>query len=230
MRLADEVVDRLAEPVVPPGPPGPAVHALLDDAPRPVGGEEEVVVVDLVAVLHGGGVDPGAHPGRADEALAPGDGQPLGAVGDLPGRPAARRPLAAGHDEAQVVAVPARGLLHGAPGDGGQARAVPVEAQHAAEGLEPPRVGEAAEHLPGPVLLDHRHRDGAREAGHPVEEPARGPAAVQRQLGDAPLHGPGAGATGIAPRPPDGGAARRRRIRSPLLRVSGAGGCSRRGT
>ena len=59
--LADEVVDRLAEPVVATRGPLGVAHALLHDAPLPMGRVEERMVVQLIAVLHGGGVDLGAH-------------------------------------------------------------------------------------------------------------------------------------------------------------------------
>ena len=48
---------------------------------------------------------------------------------------------------------PAQALLQRAADGRGDAGAVPVEAQHAAEGLEPERVGQAAEHLARAVLL-----------------------------------------------------------------------------
>src|SRR3712207_9045343 len=47
----------------------------------------------------------------------------------------------------------------------------PVEAEDAAEGLEPERVGEPAQHLARAVLADHVDDDLARQHRHPAEEP-----------------------------------------------------------
>lgn len=49
------------------------------------------------------------------------------------------------------------------------AAAVPVEAQHATEGLEPPGVGQSAKHLSGSELLDDRHRHRPGKLVHPLD-------------------------------------------------------------
>jgi hypothetical protein len=65
---------------------------------------------------------------------------------------------------------------------------MPVEAQDAAERLEPPRIGQAPQHILRPEVLDDCKRDLATERHHALEEPRRRFAAVQARVRDA---GPG---------------------------------------
>ena len=95
----------------------------------------------------------------------------------LPLPPATKKP------EVRLHALDA--FFEGAAEGGGDAAGMPVEAQHAAEGLEPVGVGEAAQHLLGAVLGDDGDGDLTGELDHALEEPARGFAVVQGQVGDA---------------------------------------------
>src|SRR5688572_29380811 len=65
---------------------------------------------------------------------------------------------------------------------------MPVESEHAPERLEPPRVGEAPEHLRRSILVDDGHRDGAGEFPHSCEEISRRGAGVERKLGELTPH------------------------------------------
>ena len=94
-----------------------------------------------------------------------------------------------GHEDAQVLAEGLGCLFECAAGDRGDTAAVPVEPQHAAEGLEPPRIGQPAEHLGRAELVDDGHGHGTGQAGHPLEEPGRGLAGVERKLRESALHG-----------------------------------------
>lgn len=66
VRLADKILDPLRKPVVAAGIAVHAVHSLLDDCPRSVGGEKKGMVIELIAVLDRVVVDLGAHPAGVD--------------------------------------------------------------------------------------------------------------------------------------------------------------------
>src|SRR5215207_5810280 len=142
MRLADEVAHGLAQPVIAPRETRGVAHALLHDAPGAGVGEEEAVMIKLKPVLHGGAVDFGAHLRGENEAVAFVDRSAVGDGSDLARRLAAGAAFAAGDVDAEVVLEVLVGFLHRAAGDGGDAGGVPVEAEDAAESLEPPRVAE----------------------------------------------------------------------------------------
>ena len=61
MRLVDEVGDGFSQPVVAARVLGVIVHALLNHRPGTAFGENEGVVVKLVAVLDGGVIHLGGH-------------------------------------------------------------------------------------------------------------------------------------------------------------------------
>ena len=117
----------------------------------PVGREEEHVMVELIAVLHRGAVDLRGGPARVDERprVAP---EPFADLGDLLRCLARRRALAAGREETELALDVLEAFLHRAAHRRGHAARVPVEAEHAAERLEPERIGEAAQHLVRAVL------------------------------------------------------------------------------
>jgi len=73
VRLVDERGDRVAQPVVATGVAIPFVHPLLDDGPFPRLCEEKGVVVELVSVLDGGGIDLGDQAAGFDEPCAVAD-------------------------------------------------------------------------------------------------------------------------------------------------------------
>ena len=65
-----KLVETLREPVIAPRLAIAAVHALLDDHPLAVVGDDEAVQVEIVAVLDRGAVDLGDQPARARQRLA----------------------------------------------------------------------------------------------------------------------------------------------------------------
>src|SRR3989441_12967129 len=83
-------------------------------------------------------------------------GRPAGGL-DLLRRLARRLPLTAGNEDPGLAGQILQSLLQGAAGGRGQATAVPIETEHAAEGLEPDGVSEAAKQAGGAFLSEHRH-------------------------------------------------------------------------
>ena len=64
VRLVDEALQPFGQPVIAAGLPALAVHALLDDDPAAVVGDDEAVQIEIEAVLHRGAVDLGDQPAR----------------------------------------------------------------------------------------------------------------------------------------------------------------------
>src|SRR5262249_57040559 len=67
VRLLDEALEAVGEPMVAPRLASVAVHALLHYRPMAVVGDDEAVQVEVEAVLHGGAVDLGDEAARAGE-------------------------------------------------------------------------------------------------------------------------------------------------------------------
>ena len=137
-------------------------------------------MIELMTVLHRGVVDLGRKPARPHQGrgILP---LPLAGALDLDGRLARGGTLAAGDHEAEVVLQTTHRLLDRAAGRGRDPAGLPVEAEHAAKGLEPERVGQPLQHLARAIVGDHVAQDLAREVYHAPEQPSRRPAAVQRQ-------------------------------------------------
>jgi hypothetical protein len=77
---------------------------------------------------------------------------------------------------------------------------MPVHPHHGTEGLKPERMRQTPQQLVAPVF-QHDGLDNHRtEAGHPLAEPSRHPAAMQRQVGAAraPHHQATVAKTGAA--------------------------------
>src|SRR5208283_5248842 len=87
--------------------------------------------------------------------------------------------------EAELNLLAAQAFLEGAANGRCYAGRVPVEAQDAAEGLEPVGMGQALEHLLGAVVMDDGGGDMTGELGPALEKPRRGGAAVEGQIGEA---------------------------------------------
>src|SRR5438876_442590 len=132
------------QPVIPACHQGALVHALLHHGPGAVAREEEAVVIDLEAVLHGGRIDLRREPAGANEwrgILAGGPARGLDLLRCL----ARRLALAACNEDPGLAREILQALLQGAAGGRGQAAAMPIETEDAAEGLEPDRIGKAAQ-------------------------------------------------------------------------------------
>ena len=98
--------------------------------------------------------------------------------------------FSAGHVNAQIVAEVFIGFLHRPAGDGGDAGGMPVESEHAAEGLKPPGIGKPAKHFGRAVGINHSHRDRAGELPHAAKKPGWSGAGMQRKMGELTLHQP----------------------------------------
>ena len=64
VRLVDEALQTFGEPMIAPGLPAIAVHALLDHGPVPVIGDDEAVEIEVEPVLDRRAVDLGDEPTR----------------------------------------------------------------------------------------------------------------------------------------------------------------------
>ena len=184
VRRVDEAGQALRQPVIAPRLPALAVHALLHHDPVAVVGDDEAVQVELEPVLHRGAVDLGDEPARrrqrgAVEADALADRHQLV-------RRLARMPAAPAADmEAELAGERRQPALQRADHAGGDAGRVPVHPHHRAERLEPERMGEPAQQLVAPVMVDDRLGDHRAEPRHALGEPRRHAAAMQRQVGAA---------------------------------------------
>ncbi len=169
-------------PVVPPGVSRLLVHPLLDDSPAAVLREDEGVVVELMAVLHGRVVHLGAQLAGPDEAVhvAIPEAKGVAKPSDLLRRAARGPSLPPGNAYAQGS--PSEGLLHG-PGDHRpHAAGVPVPPHDVAEGLEPEGVSQPLQERVATPLVHQDLRNGAAHLHHAWEEPARGPSTVEREV------------------------------------------------
>jgi hypothetical protein len=63
------------------------------------------------------------------------------------------------------------------------ARGMPIHAHHRAEGLEPERVGKAAQQLVAAIMMDDRFAHHRAEAGHSICQPIWHLPAMQRKIG-----------------------------------------------
>ena len=70
MRLLDEALQTIREPVIAPGLPAIAVHALLDHDPVSVISHDEAVEIEVKPVLDRRAVDLGDEPARPGERRA----------------------------------------------------------------------------------------------------------------------------------------------------------------
>src|SRR5438067_4522646 len=142
------------------------------------------MLIELVAVLHRRMIDLRRDLARVHQRLGIA-AELLAGGGDLGGRLARGGAFAAGDEEPELAVEAAQALLQRAAHRGGQPARMPVEAEHAAEGLEPERIGEPPQHLFAAELAGDERDDLARQRHHAREEPRRRVAAVQRQMGES---------------------------------------------
>ncbi len=175
--------------MIAPGVAGGVVHPLLDHRPIALPGEQEAVVVELVAVLEGGAVHLGRDLAGVDELVGrPRDGVHLCVGDDLRRRLAGGPALAAGDEQPEVRLPALHRLLQRTGGRRREPGGMPVESKDTPEGLKPERIGDAAQHLLWPELLHEHAQDLAREGDHAGEQPARRAASVEWQSCGAGPH------------------------------------------
>src|SRR5512132_1953803 len=167
--------------MVAPGLPAISVHALLDDCPAAVIGDDEAVQIEIEAVLNCGAVDLGDEPAhfaerRAIEADPIADCSKL--VRRLPGMLAA----SATDVDAQFSRERCHAALEGTDDACGDAGRVPVHAHHRAEGLEPEGVSETPQQFVATILKDDRLADDGTQAGHAIAQPFGHSTTVERKI------------------------------------------------
>ena len=148
----------------------------------PSGVNRKHVVVELIAVLDGGVVDLGRRAGSPAPAPPDPARDARRRARSLRASCARRHPCRRRRTKPKSCLEAAHRLLDRAAGRGRDAARVPVEAEHAAERLEPERIRQPRQHLARAVVGDHMAEDLAREPDHAPEQPGRRPTAVQRQI------------------------------------------------
>jgi hypothetical protein len=178
VRLVNETVDVLGQPVIAPRHARLVAHPLLHDAPLARRREEE----------HGDTA--GSRPDRgavhfaavrlvderlriAAELLAP--------AGDLVRRAPRRAPLAAGGKKPELAIEVLQSFLDRAADRRRHTARMPVEDEDAPERLKPERIGETPQDFTRPELRGEVHDDLARQPHHAAEQPRGRLAAVKRK-------------------------------------------------
>jgi hypothetical protein len=133
-------------------------HALLNDGPQAAGGEDEGMMVNLVAVLKGGVVHFRRHPAGIDQVGREGNGECVAPSLYLLRCLPRCRSFPSGNEDAEFPLPPLQALLQSPASCGGDAGGMPVEAKRAAKHLEPEGVRQLRQHLLRPELLHHNPR------------------------------------------------------------------------
>src|SRR5436305_7904865 len=102
MRLTNEIIHGFSQPMIAPRISFKITHALLNHAPCSGADEEKTMMIQLVAVLHGGGVDLGAHARRIHQLLSRSDSMFVRGSRDLAGRFSAGAALASSDHNSQI--------------------------------------------------------------------------------------------------------------------------------
>ncbi len=202
VRRLDEAFQALRQPVIAPRLAALAVHALLDDDPMAIVGDDEAVQVEIEAVLDGGAVDLGDEAARGRQRR-PVEADPLPDGDELLRRLARMGSSAAADMQAEFARQRRQPALQRADDRGRDAGRMPVHPHDRAEGLEPERMSNSAQKLVAPVFEHDRFGDHGAEPGHALTEPSWHAAAVQRQIG-----APSAAGHQEAPEGPDEAGAR----------------------
>ena len=131
------------------------VHALLDDHPMAVVGDDEAVQIEVETILDGGAVDLGHEPAGIGERGAV-DPDPLADRRQFVWRLARLLAAAAADMDSEFARQRLEAALQRADHARGDARGVPVHAHDRAERLKPERVSKAAQQLVAAVMVDDR--------------------------------------------------------------------------
>ena len=175
VRLLDETLQAFGQPMVAASRAARIVHALLDDGPFALVGDDEAVQIEVETVLNGGAVDLRHQPADVGERGAV-DPDPLADRGEFKRRLARLLAAAAADMDSEFARERLEPSLQRADHARGDARGVPVHAHDRAERLEPERMGEAAQQLVAAIVKDDRLADDGAEPAHAAREPQRAPA------------------------------------------------------
>ena len=182
VRLLDEAPQALGQPMIAARCPARVVHALLDDGPFALVGDDEAVQIKVETILDGGAVDFRHQPADVGERAAI-NSNPLADRCEFMRRLPRLLAAAAADMNAEFAGQRLESSLQRADHTRGDARGVPVHAHDGAERLEPERMGEATQQLVAAISVDDRLADDGAEAAHAAREPQGHPPAVQRQIG-----------------------------------------------
>ena len=184
VRRIDKALQRLGMPVIAPGLPLVAVHALLHHRPFGVSGDEEAVQIKVKPILHRRAVDLGYQSAGAREFCAV-EADAVTEQHQLVRRLARMLAAAAADIDAELILQRSEPALQRADHRGGDARGMPVHSHHGAERLEPERMRQPLEKRMATVMMHNRLRDDRAERRHAGREPGWNPAAMQGKIGAA---------------------------------------------
>jgi hypothetical protein len=170
VRLGDETLETLRQPMVAAGRATRSVHALLDNRPAAVVGDDEAVQIEVKAILDGGAVDLRHQAARGGERGTV-DSDPLPDRRELERRLARMFAAPPADMDAELARQWREAALQRADHACGDPRRMPVHPHDRAERLKPERVSEAAQQLVAAVMMDDRLADHRAEAGHAVGQP-----------------------------------------------------------
>ena len=139
-----------------------AVHALLHDRPFAVIGHEEPVQVQVEPVLDDGAIHLCHQPAGAGQAIAV-ETDPFAKAAQFVRRFPRMLAAAAADVDAELVGQGPQPALERADHARRDAGGVPVHAHDGTEGLEPKRVGQAAQELVAAVMVRDRLRDDSAQ-------------------------------------------------------------------
>jgi hypothetical protein len=182
VRVLDETPQALGQPMIAASRAARIVHALLDDGPVAVVGDDESVQIEVETILNGGAVDLRHEPADVGERGAV-DPNPLANRCEFMRRLPRLLAASAADMNAEFAGQRLESSLQRPDHARGDARGMPVHAHDRAERLEPERMGEATQQLVAAISVDDRLADYGAEAAHAAREPQGHPPAVQRQIG-----------------------------------------------
>ncbi len=182
VRLLNEALQTFGQPMIAARRAARVVHALLDDGPMPLIGDDEAVQIEIKTILNGGAVDLRHEPAGVRErgTVEP---DPLADRREFKRRLSRMLAAAAADMDSEFARQRLKAALQRADHARGDARGVPVHAHDGAERLKPERMGEATQQLVAAISVGDRLSNDGAEAGHAVREPQGHPAAMQRQIG-----------------------------------------------
>ena len=124
------------------------------------------------------------EPARSNEGIAV---EPLsfGQVPQLIRSPAGVLPPAAAEINAKLIGPIAQAAFEGAEDGSRDSGGMPIHSHDRAEGLKPKWIAQPGEKLGAPVALQYRLDNRRAELRHPIGEPWRHAAAMQRKIGNS---------------------------------------------
>ena len=146
VRLLDETLQALGQPMIAASRAARIVHALLDDGPVAIIGDDEAVQIEVETILHGGAVDLRHQPADVGERGAV-DPDPLADRGEFKRRLSRLLAAAAADMDSEFARERLEPSLQRADHARGDAGGMPVHAHDRAERLEPERMSEATQQL-----------------------------------------------------------------------------------